>query len=157
MTPLLSDNFSLAEAVVSEKAERAGFVNTPDSNTIETMYKTALCMERVRAALGNIPLHVNSWYRCLRLNRLLGSKDSSQHIVGEAVDFIAPLFGDPIDVCKALIANADLIRFDQLILEHTWVHISFAISTGKPRNQVLSLLTTGFYATGLTTIEGVPL
>lgn len=156
MIPLLSDNFSLAEATVSEKAERAHFSNTPDSHTIATMYKTAMCMERVLALLAK-PIHINSWYRCLHLNRLLGSKDSSQHLVGEAVDFIVPLFGEPVAVCKALIKNSDLIRFDQLILEHTWVHISFAISTGKPRNQVLSLLKNGSYATGLTTNEGVPL
>lgn len=157
MIPLLSNNFSLAEAVVSEKAERAGFSNTPSSLIIETMYKTAIGMERIRAILDNKPLHVNSWFRCLRLNRLLGSKDSSQHITGEAVDFIAPLFGDPLKVCKQIILNADLVRFDQLILEHTWVHVSFAISTGLPRKQVLSLLENGSYASGLTTKQGVPL
>lgn len=157
MVPLLSDNFSLAEATVSEKASRAGFDNTPDSHTIDTMYKTAICMERVRCILGNKSLHVNSWFRCLRLNRLLGSKDSSQHLTGEAVDFITPFFGDPIAVCKKLIENADLIRYDQLILEHEWVHVSFAIATGAPRSQVLSLLENGTYATGLTTKQGVPL
>lgn len=154
MTPMLSDHFSLAEAVASETAERIGTVNTPDSHTLETMYKSALGMERVRAVVGNRSIHINSWFRCLILNRALLSKDSSQHILGEAVDFICPIFGDPLAVCRTLISHSDLIRFDQLILEHSWVHISFAISSGKPRNQVLSLLQSGGYANGLTDKKG---
>lgn len=156
MTPMLSDHFSLDESLASETADRNRIVNTPDANMLNVMYKTATAMERVRIVLGNKSIHVNSWYRCLLLNRSLGSKDSSQHLRGEAVDFICPTFGDPLAVCRKLIENYDLVRFDQLILEHSWVHISFAISSGKPRNQVLSLLANGHYANGLTDYEGNP-
>ncbi len=153
---LLSDNFSYAKSVLSSTAARAKISNVPDPETLARMVKTATCMERVRAALGNKSVHIDSWYRCLQLNRLLGSKDSSQHLVGEAVDFICPEFGTPLEICKLLISQQPLIRYDQLILEHEWVHISFAISSGKPRSQVLSLLDNGSYSNGLTNKNGTP-
>lgn len=154
MNNLLSEHFSLAEAIASETAERKGINNTPDSNVIKTMYKSAIGMEKIRVLLGNKPLHINSWYRCPELNSAIGSHQASQHLKGEAIDFIAPIYGDCVSVCKAIIASADIIRFDQLILEHTWVHVSFAILTCKPRNQVISLLATGKYSIGLTNKEG---
>lgn len=153
----LSDNFSLQEATISNTADRLGIINSPDNVIIELMKLTASGMERVRALLNNKPILVSSWYRSLQLNRVLNSKDTSQHPKGEAVDFICPGFGSPLDICKKIIANKELIRYDQLILEHTWVHISFAISTGKPKGQVLSLLATGGFASGLTDKKGNPL
>ena len=112
-------------------------------------------MEKVRAFLGK-PISVSSWYRCLQLNREIGSKDTSQHTKAEAVDFICPAFGTPTDICKLLVANKDLIRFDQLILEHTWVHISWnSVPGSQQRGQVLSLLKDKTYAVGLTDKNGV--
>lgn len=153
----LSEHFTLAEVTASDTATAQGINNTLPDQLIFTVDKVATAMERVRAALGNNPIHINSWYRSPALNKAVGSKPSSQHIAGEAVDFICPDFGGPASICKKLIELKDLIRFDQLIMEGTWVHISFAISTGKPRNQVLSLLRNGNYAQGLTDKQGHPL
>lgn len=153
----LSQHFSLAEAVHSDKALEKGLLNKPSLQEYVVMTKTAMCMERVRAALNNTGIHVNSWYRSPEVNAAVGSKPTSQHVKGEAVDFVCPAFGTPFEICKKLIQLKDLIRYDQLILEHTWVHISFAISSGKNRSQVLSLLATGGYATGLTDKLGNPL
>lgn len=152
---MLSDNFSYEEAIASENAERIGLKNIPDSDILAVMKKTAMGMEKVRAALGNVPIHINSWYRCPLLNSAIGSNNlTSQHPRGEAVDFISPLSGTPFIICQHIIAHKDLIRFDQLILEHSWVHISFDISTNKPRGQVLSLLENKSYAAGLTDKKG---
>lgn len=153
-TLMLSDHFSYAEAIISETAERKGIDNIPSAEVLETMKSTAVKMEKVRVLLMNKSIHINSWNRNITLNAEIGGVLNSQHIVGEAVDFICPTFGSPLDVCKAIIAQKELIVFDQLILEHTWVHISFAILSGKPRGQVLSLLSSGKYALGLTDKEG---
>lgn len=151
----LSDHFSLAEATASSKAEEVGVDNTQCSpEVITNAVRTAVKMEKVRLLLHN-SISVKSWIRCLLLNRALGSKDTSQHILGLAVDFTCPKFGTPLEICKLLLANKDLIGFDQLILEHTWVHISFALPNVQPRNQVLSLLATGGYAAGLTNNMGI--
>lgn len=153
----LSDNFTLDEATHSDTANEQHLDNTPSYQVIQVMKQTALCMERVRAALGNLPIHVNSWYRSPQVNTAVGSKSTSQHIFGEAVDFTCSEFGMPASICKKLIELKELIRFDQLIMEGTWVHISFAISSGKPRYQVLSLLRNGSYAQGITDKQGHPL
>ena len=113
-------------------------------------------MEKVRAALGNKPVKIDSWYRSLELNRALKSKDTSQHLKGEAVDFICPTYGTPTQICKLIVDYQNIIRFDQLILEHTWVHISWNSNPSiAQRGQVLSLLSTGGYANGLTNANGV--
>jgi hypothetical protein len=151
----LSPHFFLREAVKSDTAERLHIDNTPPTSVIATMRSTAQEMEILRAMLGT-PIEVNSWYRSIPLNRALGSKDTSQHVVGEAVDFVSPKFGIPRLICKFIQDHGGNIPFDQLILEHSWVHISFAIRSGQPRRQVLSLLRSGHYAVGLTDPDGKP-
>lgn len=154
----LSEHFTLEEATESSTADRLGLNNDPTPDVLEVMYITALKMEKVRALLGNKPIKVSSWYRSPAVNKAVGSKShASQHLVGEAVDFKCPSYGTAYQVCKQLIAYNDLLHFDQLILEHSWIHISFAILSRKPRGMVLSLLADGSYATGLTDKLGKPL
>ena len=153
----LSDHFTLEEATFSRTATLNGIDNSCLSPMIlESAKKTALKMEKVRALLGN-PISVDSWIRCIALNRALGSKDSSQHIKGEAVDFVCWGFGSPVDICKKLIDHKEVIGWDQLILEHTWVHISWnSTPNSVQRGEVLSLLQGGGYAKGLTDKFGRP-
>lgn len=151
----LSSHFTLAEATRSAKAETLHLLNIAPTSVVATMRQTAMEMEVVRATLG-YPISINSWFRCAALNAAVGSKETSQHRVGEAVDFTCSQFGTPLDVCRAIIQAHDQIPFDQLILEHSWVHVSFAIRNGNPRGQVLSLLNTGGYANGLTDPKGIP-
>lgn len=153
---LLSENFSYTEAIRSNKATELGIDNTPSQDVLEIMYKTAVKMEKVRNILGDLPISINSWNRVPDVNVAVGGTRTSQHCKGEAVDFTCKAFGTPLDICRKLIENKDLIGYDQLILEHTWVHISFAILTGNPRSQVLSLLANKNYAVGLTDELGNP-
>ena len=150
----LSPNFSVSEATESPTASRLEISNVPSLPILEVMRKTALGMELVRATL-NSPIRISSWYRNLELNRALRSKDTSQHIKGEAVDFTSALFGSPLEIVQCLVERKDKIRFDQLILEHTWVHISFQSNPDiSPRGEVLSLLAGGAYALGITDRQG---
>lgn len=151
----LSDHFTLLEATESQTAARLNIDNLhPSLEVIATAAKIAVKMEKVRATLA-CPISVSSWIRCLELNRALGSKDTSQHILGEAVDFSSS-YGTSLDICKKLLEHKEVINFDQLILEHTWVHISWKANPGSlQRGQVLSLLSGGGYANGLTNNSGV--
>jgi zinc D-Ala-D-Ala carboxypeptidase len=152
----LSEHFTLAEAIHSQEAARRGIDNSkPSGEVVMVAARTAVKMEKVRVVLGNKPISVSSWIRCLDLNRALGSKDSSQHVKGEAVDFICPSYGSPLDICRELIKWKTLVAWDQLILEHTWVHISWnALPNAQQKGQVLSLLASGGYASGLTDLNG---
>ena len=155
MATMISKHFSVLEVTSSEIAATHKIDNTVPRELWQTIAHTAAKMDEVREILEQ-PIRVDSWYRCPKLNELVGSKPTSQHLLGEAVDFVCPNFGNPLEICKRLWTKG--IQFDQLILEHTWVHVSFASPIlnpdAKPRKQVLSLLSSGGYASGLTDVEG---
>jgi zinc D-Ala-D-Ala carboxypeptidase len=150
----LTEHFTLEEAQITNHRT---IDNTAPMVIIPVLMKTAIGMERVRACLENSPITVSSWYRCFELNKAVGSSNTSQHPKGEAVDFISPSYGSPLKIVRKLAENQILLRFDQLILEHTWVHISFQSNPDvKPRGQVLTLLHNKSYAQGITDKYGVP-
>lgn len=148
----LTDHFTWAEAVRTDHRNVQNVIEAPAS--FENILRTAIKMEKVRAILGT-PIIINSWYRCTALNRAIGGAVNSDHIRGAAVDFVSPKFGVPLEICKKLIAEKSLLGFKQLILEHTWVHISWdLIPNTIPKMEVLSLLESGGYARGLTDKQG---
>lgn len=131
-----SPNFSLDELIFSETATRKGIDNTPDDNALDNLYKTAMEMENVRELLDNNPILISSGYRCLALNELLGSKPTSAHIRGLAVDFTCPKFGDPDDIVDTIFRSH--IQYDQIILEFDkWVHIAFPKDGESARKKAL--------------------
>lgn len=148
----LSEHFCLDEATFSSIAARNGIDNScTDSKILSAAMHTASCMEIVKNCMAGKVIHVDSWIRCLELNRLLKSRDTSQHLLGEAVDWICPTFGDPTRIARYLVTIIDVLNWDQLILEHTWIHLSFKSDPSiPPRKSVLSLLNDGTYSTGLT-------
>lgn len=155
--PYISDHFSYAEVIHSTEAARRAVDNSLPDNLIPVVQKTAAMMEKIRIILGNKPISVTSWYRSQTLNHIIGSFPTSQHILGEAVDFICPAFGNPAEIVRAIVANKDIIRYDQVIYEHTWVHVSKKSDPNSiQREQVLSLLESGRYAQGITDKQGVP-
>jgi hypothetical protein len=150
---MLSPHFSLAEATRSGTALRLGIANVPSLQVVEHMRIAAVGMEQVRSLL-DVPVHVNSWFRCEALERILCEKDyrawcarhsksvtadtwaeyfaRKQHPQGLAIDFTAASYGSPAEVAKRIAGSA--LRFDQLIEEGTWVHIGFGAAM---RQQVL--------------------
>lgn len=153
----ISDHFSWYEVEFSETAERNGIDNSVPVQMEWIIAKTAVQVEKIRALLA-VPIKVNSWYRGPALQQLPEFYNpTSQHPRGEAVDFVCPSFGSPLDICRTIIASG-IIEFDQLILEHSWIHYSYNSAPGATqRMEVLSLLSNKKYANGLTDINGVPL
>lgn len=145
MTTKLSKNFALEEMTASEIAARRGIDNTPPPDVVEKLRRTATLLEEVRMLLGK-PILITSGYRCPALNQAVGSKPTSAHLKGYAVDFFCPGFGTPLLVAKRIL-DSGIIKFDQLIHEHTWVHISF---DPQMRQQPLTLLKNGDYAPGIS-------
>jgi len=145
---MLSEHFNLGEFTTSQEATRHSINNTPSPAVVENLRMLAALLEQVRTLLGSHSIHISSGYRSLALNRYIGSNDTSAHIRGYAADFTCPAFGTPIEVAKE-IAESNL-KFDQLIYEGTWVHISC-----DPQNK-RQLLTARFkdghtyYTTGIT-------
>jgi hypothetical protein len=135
----LSAHFTLSELTVTDTDED----NTPSSIALKRLTGTARHMEAVRALLKK-PIIVNSGYRSPAVNKAVGGSPTSAHALGYAVDFVCSDFGDPMAICRAIVASD--IAFDQLILERNlWVHISF---DPRMRHQMLSYVR-GKYVAGL--------
>ncbi len=131
-------HFTLDELTRSDYATRHGIDNTPPGFVLSNLRVLATRLERVRLVLG-APLFITSGFRSSELNRAIGGSRTSAHISGLAADFIAPEYGSPFAVARAIEANADEIDFDQLIYEGKWVHVGFTQLT-QPRREVLTAI-----------------
>lgn len=146
----ITKNFTLEEVVRSDTALRLGIDNSVPPLVERNIQYTAEKMEQIREYLGQ-PVYPSSWYRCLALNRALKSKDDSDHPKGLAIDFTSPAYGTPLAVCRLLLQYRNNLKWRQLILEHTWVHIGFyPPNIVGTKSEVLTLLSNGTYALGLT-------
>ena len=137
----LSKHFTLEEMTKSMTATRKGINNIPGPGEIINLGD--LCyevLEPLRAHF-DLPVTITSGYRSEALCEAIGSKKTSQHAKGQAVDL--EIFGVPnIKTAYWLQNNVD---FDQLIMEFYdkddpaggWIHISYHES-GSNRKQVLT-------------------
>jgi hypothetical protein len=141
----LSEHFALSEFLYSKIADRNGIDNTTsDQQIIDNL--TLLCMnvlEPIRNKFGVV--HISSGYRCLQVNRILKSQDTSQHVKGEAAD----LYVDTASKLELARWIRDNLTFDQVILEFVnpsipssgWVHVSY--SRTRNRKQALTINSSG--------------
>ena len=110
----LSQNFWLSELVKSSTADRLDIDNWPtEQYVIDNLTATVnAVLQPVRDYYGR-PMTPNSGYRSLPLNRALRSKDTSQHVQGQAVDMEVPGVSN-YDLAEWVMNN---LEFDQLLLE----------------------------------------
>ena len=129
----LTEHFTLEELTHTDHRE---YDNTPNDAELENIKRLAEFLEEVKAALGGRPVMVNSAFRCKQVNDAVGSRDTSQHRIGCAVDFRVPKL-TPDEVVKIIIAAG--LPYDQVIREFDrWTHVSIPNTPdAKPRNQAL--------------------
>lgn len=139
----LTPHFSLEELTHSLTAVRMGIDNTLGADVLPHLVVLAQGMEQVRAVLGR-PININSGYRSEELERVLCTKDfyawckrhgksaltaweeyfeRKGHPKGYCADFTCHAFGAPEKIVRTIKAAG--VKFDQLIEEGTWVHVSF--------------------------------
>jgi len=135
----LTPHFSLAELTKTNTK----IDNTPSKEVIEVLRTTAFYMEKVREILGNVAITINSGYRSPDVNRAVGGTSNSSHTYGYAVDFTA--YGHTPLTISNILSKSNL-KFDQLIYEKTWVHISF---DPRMRGNILTLKGKGKYVKGI--------
>ena len=135
----LSKHFKLEEFEKSSSAIRLNIKNKAGSGEIKNL--TDLCyevLEPVRAKFDK-PIIITSGYRSPELCEAIGSKATSQHTKGQAVDFeIAGV--NNLAIGLWLTNN---VNFDQYIQEYYdgtpssgWCHVSYV--EGSNRKQVLT-------------------
>lgn len=144
----LSPHFTLAEALFSVSAQKHKIDNSPGTEDLKNIKFTAERMEEVRRVLDSKQILVSSWYRSYALNKVVGGAQTSQHSKGQAVDFRCPGYGTIQRIAQAIMLNKDTIQYDQLILEPTWIHISF-VSDKVPRGNELTYTGPGAYSKGI--------
>ncbi len=117
----LAPNFTLLEFVYSQTAYVKGIVNMPSEYAIENLKELATkIMQPIRENFQS-PVIITSGFRNRKLNSLIGGSETSQHILGQACDFVVRGV-DNKSVCDWIGEN---LEFDQLILEKSWVHVSY--------------------------------
>jgi zinc D-Ala-D-Ala carboxypeptidase len=129
----LTDHFTLEELTHTDHRQ---FDNIPNEAELENLKRLAAFLEEVKTVLGGRPVMVNSGFRSKQVNDAVGSKDSSQHRLGVAVDIRVPGL-KPDEVVKTIIASG--LEFDQVIREFDrWTHISIPNEPSRaPRKQAL--------------------
>lgn len=125
----LSKNFLLSEFVRSASAKRNNIHQqfTIEINVLTNLvYLTSFLLQPLRDFIG--PINITSGYRCQEVNAIVGGAQSSQHLYGQAVDF----------VCKDFLKAISFIKnktFDQLIIYDSFIHVS--LTTSLNRNQII--------------------
>lgn len=130
----LTKNFTIHELTYSVTAEANKIDNRPSVQVIANL--KALC-EKVLQPLRDYlrcSVIVTSGFRCAVLNKKIGSTVNSQHLTGQACDFIVPQ-KDLKDVYNYIKHN---LPYDQLLYEYNkkdkWIHVSYR-SDGHNRKQ----------------------
>lgn len=123
----LSKNFTLDELTATD----TGLANVPDAaEKDKLLYLAAYILQPIRDKWG--PLKVTSGYRSPAVNAAVDGSPHSQHLFGEAADFI-PLKCDvsllrTLDLIFAWFVKESGIPFGQAIRESRggaeWIHVS---------------------------------
>ena len=125
----LSNNFWLSEFIRSAAAEDNNLhqqYKIELNVMINIIYLTNVLMQPLREVVG--PVSITSGYRCEKVNAIVGGSKSSQHLYGQAADF----------VCKDLAKAVLFIKnetFDQLIIYDSFLHVS--LTTSHNRKQII--------------------
>lgn len=131
----LSEHFSIKELTYSDTAIRLVIDNSPtDEVLINLQNVVQFILEPVRQYFDK-PVKITSGYRSEKLCLAIGSKATSQHTLGQAVDF--EVIGIPNQVVSDWIVNN--LDYDQCILEFWnpdvynsgWVHCSYKPSGNR--------------------------
>lgn len=125
----LSKNFLLSEFIRSAVAKNNKIHQqfTIEINVLANLiYLTNNLLQPLREIVG--PINITSGYRCEEVNAIVGGANLSQHLYGQAVDF----------VCKDFLKAISFIKnktFDQLIIYDSFIHIS--LTTSFNRKQII--------------------
>ncbi len=144
----MTEHFTLEEFIATN--HRTIDNSLPD-HLMSNAMRTLTMMEKIRSILSeaagkDIPINTSSGYRCLSLNRALGSDDTSDHVQALAMDWTAPSFGTPYEVCMFLQPRTLSLGIGQLIHEFgRWIHCS-PKDPINPINRVITISNAGTFA-----------
>lgn len=151
----ITKHFTMESFTSSDTAARQGIDNSLPPGLQGAARDTCELLERIRSKLFDlagheVPVIVTSGYRCLAVNRAIGSCDASDHVKALAADIKAPAFGTPLEIARALAPLVGELGIGQLIYEFSsWVHVS----TRQPEKQVNRIITIDQSGTHVGVVE----
>lgn len=146
-------NFTIAEMVQSNTADRLKISNNPPANVRVHLTETITLLECIRAeweeycerySLGTPAIQISSGYRSPELNKAVGGAKNSAHVEGYAAD-LQPVNGKQDEFEKFFATEFSHMgyAFDQIIIEKSktsrWVHVGYKRADGKQRRQCFTL------------------
>ena len=127
MSIQLTQHFSLDELTTTNKVKYKDKNYKYGLQKITQMNILAHFAEQVRLVVG-CPMKITSGIRCEELNAVVSGSKTSQHLKGEAIDFIPTKIKIKTAFDKIRKSN---LEFGQLIIEKSggseWIHISTGI------------------------------
>ena len=131
----MTQSFSIRELTYSDTAIRLGIDNTPTDEILKNLQNVIQFILEPISNNFNSQIMITSGYRSPALCQAIGSKPTSQHTLGMAVDF--EILGTPNKEVSDWIVNH--LDFDQCILEFWkpeqpnsgWVHCSYKTSGNR--------------------------
>lgn len=128
-------NFKISELIKSDTAIKNNINNMPDINSLDNLLDLIFyCLQPIRDKIKK-PMIITSGFRSIEVNKLTGGTNNSQHLKGQAADFIINGMPPTQIIEKIKTCNID---FDQLINEYDkWVHVSY--NKNNNRKQILKI------------------
>lgn len=146
-------NFTIAEMVQSNTADRLKISNNPPASVKVHLTETITLLECIRAeweeycerySLGTPAIRISSGYRSPELNKAVGGVKNSAHVEGYAAD-LQPVNGNQDEFERFFVTDFSKMgyAFDQIIIEKSktsrWVHVGYKRADGKQRRQCFTL------------------
>jgi zinc D-Ala-D-Ala carboxypeptidase len=134
--------FTLKEFLYSKTAGSLGIENVPDFEQVRNLDNLVkYVLNPCRQYIGR-SIYINSGYRSITLNAVVGGSSTSQHLSGKAADITTLYNKADADLFNFIV---DKIDFDQCIRYKTFIHVSY---NGKSnRNQVIDKVNKESYYT----------
>lgn len=169
----LSEHFTKEELIHSDTANLYKINNEPNEIQLKVLIHTCeYFLEPLRKLLNEeykkynnkkvkyVCIKITSGLRVLKLNRKIGSGDTSQHIKGEAVDFdVILVFEDGTKITLPYTETYNFIKnkvrqgklsVDQLICESSggayWVHASYKAAGATVNRKQFMIYKNGKYS-----------
>ena len=133
-TEIKSEFFTLAELTRSETAARHKIDNTPTKAIIDNLqYGVDMVLDPLRRLYGK-PIKINSGFRCVQLNKLVGGVPNSWHQYGNAAD----IHINNVEEAEAIFKWLKMLpSVDTALFEHSkiaqWLHVQWD-KTRTPRH-----------------------
>jgi len=128
----LSEHLTIDEFNHSDSAIAHHIINICPDSLLNNAKDLALSLFEPIRSLLEVPIRIDSGFRCQELNQLIRGVPTSQHCLGMALDLVP--VGLDIHSAFEKIRTSNLV-WDQLILEHSgdsiWIHVSYNRSRNR--------------------------